>query len=44
MMSLLDRGIALALEEVNKRCNDAIAEFSVVERRGTCVALKFKKR
>jgi hypothetical protein len=42
-MSLLDQGIALALEEVNKRCRNPITDFPVVERRDTCVALKFKK-
>ena len=42
-MSILDQGIALVLEEVNKRCSNPITEFPVVERRDTCVALKFKK-
>ena len=42
-MSLLDQGIALVLEEVNRRCRNPIADLPVVERRNVCVALKFKK-
>lgn len=43
MSFLLDQGIALLREEVNKRSRQPITIFTVVEQRGTCVALKFKK-
>ena len=42
-MSLLDQGIALVLEEVNKLSHNAITDLPVVERRNVCAALKFKK-